>query len=54
MSWPSIVIEPASGSIMRLTSRSSVDLPEPEAPTSAVMLPRSTVRETWSSAVEAP
>ena len=42
---------PASGSISRSTSRLTVDLPQPDSPTSASVLPASTVKLTPSTAL---
>lgn len=47
---PSIVTRPALGAISRLTILSNVDLPEPEAPTSATKVPPAMVSETPSTA----
>ena len=42
MSWPSSrILPPSSQSTSRLIIRSSVDLPEPEGPISAVIVPGS-------------
>ena len=54
MSWPLSSTWPLSGSTSRLMSRSRVDLPEPEAPISAVICPRGKVSDTASSARTAP
>jgi hypothetical protein len=54
MSWPSSRIWPLSHSSSRLISRSSVDLPEPDAPISAVMRPGSMRSDTPSTARVAP
>jgi hypothetical protein len=42
---------PESGSISRNTSRLTVDLPQPDSPTSASVLPRSTLKLTPSTAL---
>ena len=39
VSWPSTVIRPEVGVIIRLTMRSEVVLPQPEGPTSTVICP---------------
>src|ERR1700754_586805 len=49
-SRPSKRIRPASGSISRSTSRLTVDLPQPDSPTSASVLPASTRKLTPSTA----
>src|SRR5260221_12086949 len=49
-SRPSKRIRPASGSISRSTSRLTVDLPQPDSPTSASVLPASTLKLTPSTA----
>ncbi len=40
MSWPSNAMRPAVGSSSRITSRASVDLPQPDSPTSPTVSPR--------------
>jgi hypothetical protein len=50
-SRPSKRTVPASGSISRSTSRLTVDLPQPDSPTSASVLPASTVKLTPSTAL---
>ena len=49
MSWPSTRIVPASGVTKPAIERSSVVLPQPELPSSAIISPRSTSRLTRSS-----
>lgn len=44
VSWSSIVIRPAVGSIIRLTIRNDVVLPHPEGPTSTVIRPLGATR----------
>ncbi len=44
-------MSPASGSISRSTSRLTVDLPQPDSPTSASVLPASTLKLTPSTAL---
>ena len=43
MSWPSMTIAPSSMSMKRSNSFDSVDLPEPDGPTSATCSPGFTV-----------
>ena len=50
-SRPSKRTVPASGSISRSTSRLTVDLPQPDSPTSASVLPASTLKLTPSTAL---
>ncbi len=50
MSRPLTVIVPSDGSIMRLTMRSDVVLPQPDGPTKTVIFPSSTVRSRLSTA----
>ncbi len=39
MSWPAKTIEPDVGSKMRTMTRASVDLPQPDSPTSPTVSP---------------
>ena len=50
MSYPPIVILPSSGSQNPARSLPSVDLPPPEGPTNAIMLPSLILKETLSAA----
>ena len=50
MSWPSTVIVPQVGSIIRLIIRSDVVLPQPDGPTNTVILPVGTLRVSSSTA----
>ena len=54
MSRPSTRIAPDSGSTKPAIARSSVVLPQPELPSSAIISPRATSRLTWSSTRVAP
>ena len=54
VSAPSIRTRPEVGSTSRLIMRSSVDLPEPEVPTTLVIVCGSTIIETSSTAVASP
>ena len=49
-SWPSIRILPTSTSKSRATRLMTVDLPAPDRPTSATVLPPGTVSEPFSTA----
>ncbi len=51
VSWPSTVIVPRVGSIIRLTIRRHVVLPQPEGPTNTVILPVGAVSDRSSTAV---
>ena len=53
-SFPAITICPLSGDSRPATDRSSVVLPQPEGPSSAIISPGATSRETPSSARTAP
>src|SRR4051795_3737592 len=48
-SWPATVIEPKVGSDSLISSRTSVDLPEPEAPTTKTNSPGWTAKVTSST-----
>ena len=48
-SWPATVIEPKVGSYSLISSRTSVDLPEPEAPTMNTNSPGWTAKVTSST-----
>ena len=50
MSRPLTVIVPSDGSIIRLTMRRDVVLPQPDGPTKTVIFPSSTVRLRSSTA----
>src|SRR5215213_4891259 len=50
VSCPSIVIRPEVGSIIRLTIRNEVVLPQPDGPTSTVVAPLGAVRSRPSTA----
>ena len=54
MSTPSMLMRPPLGSAKPASMRSSVVLPQPEAPTSANISPRKIFRSTSSTAVKAP
>ena len=49
-SAPSMASVPALGASMRVTRRLSVDLPEPDSPTTASVSPAARVKETPASA----
>ena len=49
MSLPATRMTPSSGITNPAIARSSVVLPQPELPSSAIISPRSTSRLTWSS-----
>ncbi len=51
---PSMMSEPALGSSIIVTRRPSVDLPEPDSPTTASVLPALKVNETPASALTRP
>lgn len=53
-SRPLMVIDPVSGSSRPAMARSSVDLPEPLGPSSAVSEPVGTTKSTLSRAVKLP
>jgi hypothetical protein len=50
ISFPAICSEPEVGVSIMVTRRARVDLPQPDSPTTASVLPRSTVKLAPSSA----
>jgi hypothetical protein len=54
MSVPSTRIRPDDGRISRTTAAAMVDLPEPDSPTIASVVPAATLKLTPSTARKAP